>query len=430
MATVSRGRVELLATDVSPTKGRRIKARAEQELPGSTRVIVSPRVQLVPEAPAKAAISPTDLVSEQWALPLLGVTADTRALASGSGVKVAVVDTGVAQHEDLEVADSIDLTGEDTDGRVDPYGHGTHVAGIIGASYDNALGVDGVETAPTLQSVRVLDETGSGSYAAVAAGVTWAVDSDARVINLSLGGYYYSYELREAITYARSRGAVVVGAAGNEERTRPFFPAAFPGVLGVSATTRTDALSWFSNHGFSVDVAAPGSGIVSTYPGSNGQSYAYLSGTSMAAPHASGLAAALLAAHPSWTERMVRNQIMASAKDLGERGFDSDFAYGRINFARAVQSGELPPVGPRQYAKFWAKLEMPDAAKSGREIVVMVRANRFNAYLRCATTDSVVLARKVPTYAEVPLDMPRTRLTCKVIRDGRTKAIGRTQPSG
>src|SRR5690606_25278591 len=136
----------------------------------------------------------------------------------------------------------------------------------------------------------------------------YAADQGAKVINLSLGSPFSAYTLQRAVDYAWSRGAVVIAAAGNENTNTPHYPAAYPNVIAVASVNANDSKSVFSNYGQWVDVAAPGSEILSTYPDNR---YAYLSGTSMAAPHVSGLAALLASQGRSNAE--IRDTILSNA---------------------------------------------------------------------------------------------------------------------
>ena len=268
------------------------------------------------------------------------------ALTHGSAaVKIAVVDTGIdATHPDLagKVIAAANFTSSTT--TQDLSGHGTHVAGIAAASFDNALGIAGMAPNARLMDVKVLavDANGqtTGDCANIADGVVWATDHGANVLNLSLGSESPCSALQLAVEYAASHGALVVAAAGNAGTTKRFYPAAFPGVLSVAATTNQDRLAGFSNRDASwVDVAAPGDGIVSTLPtydnGTGAVDYGYLSGTSMAAPVVSGIAALIWGQMPAATARQdVETRIFDSANPITGTGVD--FRYGRVDACRAV----------------------------------------------------------------------------------------------
>ncbi|MGH9034461.1 MAG: S8 family serine peptidase [Acidimicrobiia bacterium] len=174
-------------------------------------------------------------------------------------VVVAVVDSGVdLEHPDLEgrLLPGRDFVNDD-DSPDDDFGHGTEVATIAAAATDNRTGMAGVAWQGKVLPVKVLDHQGRGNDADIAAGIIWAADHGADVINLSFGAPQPSFTLTQAVKHARSRDAVVVSAAGNGQTSSPDFPAALDGVMAVSATDGQGHFAWFSNYGPTVDVAAP-----------------------------------------------------------------------------------------------------------------------------------------------------------------------------
>ncbi|MBB6675282.1 S8 family peptidase [Cohnella nanjingensis] len=297
-----------------------------------------------PRLSAKAAPPPADLVPNdtlyskyQWNLPEIATEQGWRVTKGNRDVVVAVVDTGVQ-------LDHPDLQGRLVDGTniVDPsappnddVGHGTHVAGIIAAEVNNHEGVAGMTWYTKIMPVKALDSTGAGTTYSVAEGIIWATDHGAQVINLSLGNYAQAQFLHDAIKYAYDQGVVVVAASGNDNTDRPGYPAAYPEVIAVGATDPDEARAAYSNYGSYIDVAAPGTQIASTYPGSR---YAALSGTSMASPHVSALASLIRAANPQMTNVNVAELMRKTAKDLGAAGKDNDFGYGQIDVRAAVSA--------------------------------------------------------------------------------------------
>ncbi|WP_436527510.1 S8 family peptidase [Actinoplanes sp. HUAS TT8] len=292
--------------------------------------------------------------SRQWDLSKMNVPA-AWTTSTGAGVTVAVIDTGVdASHPDLagQVLTGYDTTTDTVGGNADPQGHGTHVAGTIAALTGNGIGVSSIAPNVKILPVRALGKDGSGDMSDTAQGIVWATDHGANVINMSLGSSGQSSAVSVAITYARSKGVVVVAAAGNERaKGSPVsYPGADAGVIAVAATDSGDAVASYSNAGSYVDVAAPGSGILSTYPtalAASGTGYATMNGTSMASPHVAGTAALLLAAHPGLTPDQVESALESTAVDLGPTGRDNDYGYGRIDAAAALaEVASTPSTAP------------------------------------------------------------------------------------
>jgi subtilisin family serine protease len=305
------------------------------------------------------------LYPQQWAYAHINAPQAWYTTVGDGGPIVAVLDTGVdLTHPDLAanlVPGATFVSANDNcpappSSPSDDNGHGTHVAGIVAAVGDNGVGVAGMNWHARLMPVKVLDCKGSGGSLEVAEGIRYAVDHGARVINMSLGMScpQDSKEqcppglLTDAVAYAVSKGVVVVAASGNlgsgATPGAAFWPAAYPGVIGVGATDSSDKVTSFSNYGYFVDVVAPGYSILSTYPRSlNAVGYAYESGTSMSTPFVSGLAALLLSVNPSLSTTDVTNDILLSARDLGTPGWDPAYGYGLIDAGAALR--RLAQVG-------------------------------------------------------------------------------------
>jgi len=323
-----------------------------------------PRVEYVePDYLARPAYEPNDPFyndGHQWGSRKIHASLAWDLCTGDSNVVIAIVDWGVdLQHPDLRAKiwtnpEEIPDNGVDDDGNSyiddvygwdfanddndpqDDYGHGSHVGGIAAAATDNGVGVAGVAFDSRIMAVKVGDgTTGTARYSDIAKGIIYAADNGAKVINLSLGGYAFSSYLENAVNYAWNAGCVLVGAAGNNNLSVPFYPAAYENVIGVSATEQSDTRASWSNYGWYISVVAPGVNIYSTYW--NGSStYAYMSGTSMATPHVAGLAALLFAQDGTRTNATVRSLIEGSADDLGDEGWDQYYGYGRINAYRAL----------------------------------------------------------------------------------------------
>jgi thermitase len=251
----------------------------------------------------------------------------------GRGAKIAIVDSGVDEsHPDIgKIAAQRDFVRDD-EAANDIYGHGTRITGIAGALTDNGKGMAGACPECQLLIAKVMDAQGRATDSRIIEGIDWSMKHGADVVNLSLGGSAMSSVLRKAVNRASASGAVVVAAAGNTGTTRRQYPAAYPKAIAVSATDRSGGLAYFSSHGDWVDLAAPGTNILST---SASGRYSEQSGTSMSAPFVSGLAGLL--ASQGMPANSIRQRMQATAKDLGPAGDDPRFGYGRINADRAVR---------------------------------------------------------------------------------------------
>src|SRR3989344_1015439 len=253
---------------------------------------------------------------------------------TGSGVKVCVVDTGIDKdHPDLQAniaggrnfvakGATVDPTKWDDDN-----GHGTHVAGTI-AAVDNTIGVVGVAPSASLLAAKVLNRQGSGYLSDVIAGIDYCVQNGAKVVSMSLGSSSDVQAFHDAVDAAYASGVLLVAAAGNDYGGAVSYPAAYDSVVAVSATDSADNPASFSNVGPEVELAAPGVSILSTYKGGG---YATLSGTSMATPHVSGVAALAWEANPLLTNAEVRALLQSTADDLGAVGKDDLFGYGLVD---------------------------------------------------------------------------------------------------
>lgn len=301
-------------------------------------------------------------------------------------VIVAVIDTGILpQHPDLSAKlvagfdfissaatarDGDGIDGDPTDEGDLAYGasssfHGTHVAGTIAADSDNGIGVAGVSWEARIMPLRTLGVDGGTTfdvmqamrYAAGLSNDSGGVPTQtADIINMSLGSSLFSQSEQDSINEVRSAGVIIIASAGNESSAQPSYPAAYAGVVSVSATTITDNIAPYSNFGASIDVAAPGGynatdlngdgigdGVLSTLADDTNPDqlligYAALNGTSMAAPHVAGVAALMKAVHPGLTPTEFDNALMAGdlTDDLGALGRDDNYGFGLINAHKAV----------------------------------------------------------------------------------------------
>jgi subtilisin len=276
----------------------------------------------------------------------------------GTGIRVAVLDTGIDYtHPDLwaNYSGGYDFINNDSDPR-DDQGHGTHVAGTIAALIDGA-GVVGVAPEVDLYALKVLSSSGSGSFSGIIAALDWSVNNGMQVLNLSLGASSDpGSTTRAAFDNAAAAGLIILASAGNSGAGTDTvgWPAKYDSVIAVASTTSTDAISSFSSTGPAVEVAAPGSSIYSTL---NGGGYGYKSGTSMACPHAAGVAALILAAGVTDSNGDGKRNdetrwiLSATATDLGTAGRDNLFGNGLINAEAAVivafdSNAPPPPPAP------------------------------------------------------------------------------------
>jgi thermitase len=261
-------------------------------------------------------------------------------------VLIAIMDTGVdMDHPDLKNkihSSGWDFVNEDSDA-TDDHGHGTHVAGIAAAETNNREGIAGVAWNCKILPVKVVKPDGEGYYSWIIEGIIWAVDNGADVINLSLGGDADDSDLEAAVKYAFDNNVVVAAATGNDGAS-VYYPAAYDRYcLAVAATDYDDLRTEWSNFGPEVDVAAPGERIIGPVPtwywGPDSIPYAFGYGTSLAAPHAAGIAALIKSIKPWLKASEIMDVIRYSADDINETeypGKDDFIGYGRLNMERAL----------------------------------------------------------------------------------------------
>ena len=321
-------------------------------------VVTLPEISMVEaEAPASSVNDP--LFRYQWHFP--AVQADSAwSAASGSGVVVAVVDTGISHEgEDLSCRPFVDPYNAITDtaslaAANDDHGHGTHVAGTIAQCTNNGVGVAGVAFGADLMPVKVLNQSGTGLMSDIAEGIDWARTHGADVINLSLGCDGCSSSiLDEAIEQAAADGIVIVAASGNSSSHTVSYPASHPDVIAVGATGYSDAKAPYSNTGNALDLVAPGGDLNQDANGDGfGDGvlqetfvvegvdkvfgYYFSDGTSMAAPHVAAAAAMLLSISPGIDPATVEEILETTALDLGAAGFDTTYGHGLLQIQEAI----------------------------------------------------------------------------------------------
>ena len=271
-------------------------------------------------------------------------------VTKGKGVRVAILDTGIDRtHPDLRDAIGAvrDFTGS-PNGPSDVQGHGTHCGGIVGAR-ENGTGVVGVAPECVLVVAKCLKDDGTGPDAGIAAAVAWAVEQGADVVSLSLGSPKPSPAIQAAIQRATAAGVIVVAAAGNDgpgEGTVDY-PGGFAGTVCVAAVDKAGQVADFSSRGPAVAVAAPGVNVVSCYPGSR---LATMSGTSMATPYVSGVAALWVAANQKVPKAdrpaKFRAAVVKTAADVPPPGKDTATGFGIIQAGKLLAPDASPEPKP------------------------------------------------------------------------------------
>lgn len=389
--------------------------RKVRELPGANAIVVEPSAAVSSEEAIsglreadgvryvqrnyvhEALGIPSDpLWDELWGMQKIGAPAAWDKI-SGGPVTVAVIDTGIdTTHQDLApnlwrnqgeiagnrvdddsngVIDDVNGATFQGSGRVtsgdptDTDGHGTHVSGTIAGKTGDNYGVVGVNPAAKVLAVSFIGPRGGSSVDAIRS-IDYAVRNGAKVINASWGGGPSEPALKEAIARAGNAGVLFVAAAGNDGKDAdklPMYPAAYdlPNIVSVAATTPDDELASFSNYGAtSVDIAAPGTGIVSSVPVDDFDSY---SGTSMASPHVAGAASLVLAQEPGLSVGALKDRLLKSVDTVsGLQG--TSVSGGRLNVARAVGAGNGQPKPPRE-------IKLSGSAQRNGEIKVNVTSS-------------------------------------------------------
>ena len=313
---------------------------------------------------------------KQWHYSAISLLETWELAESDDTARVAVLDTGIdSEHPEFKKYndESIVYKGKNFAGKnedekdydkgdyMDRDGHGTHVAGTI-AALDNQEKVVGVAYDNLeLLAGKVLGDDGTGGNYGIAAGIRWAIDEGVDVINMSLGGSLPSQAMIEALDYADQNNVTVIAASGNHGGASMDFPAEYDDVISVGATDYNNQVTNFSNRGVKLDVVAPGADIYSiiskeyVYYDDNNlkigerdyeDAYSFMGGTSMAAPHVSGVAALLIVEGVAETPDEIREQLRLTAHDLGaenegNKGWDSSYGYGMINAHAAIVDARI-----------------------------------------------------------------------------------------
>lgn len=328
------------------------------------------------------AVPNDSLYNQQWGAHKIGAPSVWNETTGDSKIIISVIDTGIDYlHPDLQgqfyvneiedlnhngILDAPDLNGLDDDGNgfiddvigwdftdrtgfpfsdgnsdylnwdndpMDENSHGTNIAGIIGAAMNNNIGISGIAPGCRIMNLRAFDPSGFGEEDDVASAILYAVDNGANVINMSFGDDSFSYVLRDVIEYAYEKGVVFIGSSGNSSSDLPHYPSSYPQVISVGASTEDDFIAPFSNTGSTIDIVAPGLGIVTT---DRSAKYAFISGTSASAPFVSA-AAGLLLSKKNFNNNEIKQILKTTAEDIGAPGWDLKSGAGRLNLSRAME---------------------------------------------------------------------------------------------
>jgi subtilisin family serine protease len=273
--------------------------------------------------------------SYQWFHQKINTPAAWDQTKGSASITVAVIDDTVdIYHPDLRnrIVSPYDAARNSSMLSYPDGDHGTHIAGIIAAAMDNGIGGTGIAPRVNIMPINVFIGDNADTSDLIAA-IEYAINHNANIINLSLGFYQYSSLLNQVIQKAYQKGIIIVAAAGNDSTSQASYPAAFDHVISVSSINDSNYLSDYSNYGTTIDLAAPGERIYSTIPGG---AYDFMSGTSMAAPIVTGVAALVWSQNPELTPKQVEESLFYTATDLGVRGKDSFFGYGLVNAKNAI----------------------------------------------------------------------------------------------
>jgi serine protease len=300
--------------------------------------------------------------AKQWNLRSINIES-AWSETKGSGVTVAVIDTGISQVPDLKSTKFVagyDFVNDQADAS-DDNGHGTHVAGTIAQSTNNSYGVAGIAYEASLMPLKVLSGMGGGTVADIAEAIRFAADHQADVINLSLGGIGDTHILREAIDYAHQKGAVIVAAAGNANTNSAAYPARYPHVIAVSALDAAGVKAPYSNFGAGVDLSAPGGstangdaagGILqNTINPETGESlFAAFQGTSMAAPHVAGVAALIKSVGVQEPDAVA--EVLKKSARMIQGDELNHFGVGQLDAASAVKLAQRGNLDVRDFFRW------------------------------------------------------------------------------
>lgn len=421
---------------VKVPRGVNLASIAKQLLMTKQVVLVEPNYKF-----KKAYIPKEPNYNRQWYLNKLQLPKAWDKTKGSSKITVAVIDGGVQKdHPDLKGKIVSPYNAVNGSSSYDPDEHATHVAGIIAASF-NKYGIAGIAPDVKIMPINVF-QGNEASVETVIRAIYYAVAHHADIINMSLGDDSYSYLLESATKYAKSKGVVLVAAAGNSSTYLPMYPAASEGVLGVSATDRNDKIAGFSNYGNYIDLAAPGVDIYSSIAEST---YASFNGTSMAAPMISGVAALVRSKNPFLTPSQVETILKKSTVDLGSKSWDEDYGYGRIDAYKAV-SNTVSPIStitvPKTYTltgKNKAAISFKTTSKTKTSLSIKdahgktiskVITNKTSTGARISTSwDGKTASKKFVPTGTYKVEVKTTNSTDSVYKSTTIKVVNHTKPA-
>ncbi len=322
-----------------------------------------------PDSIVTLSAQPNDTyLQKQWSIGYLGADVAWDAGYSGAGVRVAVIDSGVnSMHEDfegVEFARGLNVLNGSHD-VTDENGHGTAVSGVLAAARNNGLGVAGLCSDLTVVPLKCFSDSNETYASYIIEAIYAAVDEfDCDVLNLSLGTDVNTKSMQDAVQHAASKGAIVVSAAGNMGTSKLHYPAAYDGVIGVGAIDRDGLVADFSQKNGSVFVTAPGKDVISlSYR--DEKEYALWNGTSISTPFVAAAAAMLKQYAPAATVDDFEKLLIASSTDAGEKGYDSSYGYGILNFRSFITMMEGESGGFTDTLGHWANEGINFCVQSG-----------------------------------------------------------------
>lgn len=346
---------------------------------------------------------PTDIdYNRQWHHEVIGSEMAWELTTGSEEIVVAIIDDGIdAKHEDLQsqILSTYDrLTKSHT--WIPKGEHGTHVAGIIASTLNNGLG--GVGVAPNVRLLPINIFNGDEAYISDLIGaINYAIEQDVQIISISLAGGSRSELLNQAIQRAYRAGILIIAASGNDGRSYVNYPASYQNVISVGATDEKDRIASYSNYNAFVDISAPGSRIYSTLPNNR---YGFMTGTSMATPVVSGVAALIWSSNPLFTNKEVEKILLNSAVDLGTTGWDQKYGFGRVSAVKALSS---TPV-------FVVTLDVQEVSDRDTQIKGKTSELIQNDTLRIFTNKETIVTAQLVNQRDFSIKIPKQKAGTKL----------------